>query len=114
MNRRLPPLTTVGVMKGRGKPGDRIPVEPKKSTRSVKTSTHLIDSTSIRRLKGTSLRHTRSRISYKSCKIVKIPAAQANAREGIRQGLEDVRQGRVRPVEEFFREFEATHSIFRD
>jgi hypothetical protein len=38
-------------------------------------------------------------------------AAQADVREGIRQGLEDVRKGRTRPIEEFFREFEHTHSL---
>lgn len=36
-------------------------------------------------------------------------AARADAEEGIRQGLEDVRTGRVRPVREFFDEFEARH-----
>lgn len=38
-------------------------------------------------------------------------AAQADAREGIRQGLEDVKKGRVRPAREFFDEFEARHGI---
>jgi prevent-host-death family protein len=33
-------------------------------------------------------------------------AASANAGEGIRQGMEDVRKGRVRPVKEFFEDFE--------
>lgn len=40
-------------------------------------------------------------------------AARADAEEGIRQGLEDVRRGRVRPVREFFDEFEAGHGIPR-
>lgn len=40
-------------------------------------------------------------------------AARADAREGIRQGLEDARKGKGRPVEEFFREFEARHGISR-
>jgi hypothetical protein len=40
-------------------------------------------------------------------------AARANAGEGIRQGLEDARLGRVRPAREFFAEFEATHVIPR-
>ena len=40
-------------------------------------------------------------------------AAQASAEEGIRQGLEDVRAGRLRSAEEFFDEFEATHGIRR-
>ena len=38
-------------------------------------------------------------------------AAQANPEEGIRQGLEDSRRGRVRPAREFFSEFEASHGI---
>jgi len=40
-------------------------------------------------------------------------AARADAREGIRQGLEDARKGRMRPVEEFLEEFEARHGIRR-
>ena len=36
-------------------------------------------------------------------------AAQADAAEGIRQGLKDVKEGRVRPAREFFVEFEARH-----
>jgi prevent-host-death family protein len=40
-------------------------------------------------------------------------AAQADAEEGIRQGLEDVKRGRVRPAREFFAEFEATRGISR-
>jgi len=38
-------------------------------------------------------------------------AEEAHVLEGIRQGLEDVRIGRVRPAREFFAEFEATHGI---
>jgi len=40
-------------------------------------------------------------------------AARADAREGIRQGLEDIREGRVRPAREFFDDFEARHGIRR-
>jgi PHD/YefM family antitoxin component YafN of YafNO toxin-antitoxin module len=40
-------------------------------------------------------------------------AAQANAEEGIRQGLEDANAGRLRPAREFFAEFETTHGISR-
>jgi prevent-host-death family protein len=40
-------------------------------------------------------------------------AAHAEAHEGIRQGLEDARHGRLRPVREFFAEFEARHGIPR-
>lgn len=40
-------------------------------------------------------------------------AAQAEAEEGIRQGLEDAANGWVRPIREFFAEFEAAHGIRR-
>jgi prevent-host-death family protein len=38
-------------------------------------------------------------------------AARADASEGIRQGLEDARTGKVRPAEEFFADFEAANGI---
>lgn len=38
-------------------------------------------------------------------------AAQADAREGIRQGLEEARRGKGRPVREFFAEFKATRGL---
>jgi prevent-host-death family protein len=40
-------------------------------------------------------------------------AAKADAEEGIRQGLEDIREGRVRSAREFFDEFETPHGIRR-
>lgn len=40
-------------------------------------------------------------------------AAQADAGEGIRQGLEDAKNKKVRPVREFFAEFEARHGLSR-
>ena len=40
-------------------------------------------------------------------------AAESNAEEGVRQGLEDAQNGRTRPVREFFKEFEARHGISR-
>jgi hypothetical protein len=40
-------------------------------------------------------------------------AAHADEEEGIRQGLEDVKNGKVRLVREFFAEFEARHGIRR-
>jgi prevent-host-death family protein len=40
-------------------------------------------------------------------------AARSDAEEGIRQGLEDVKKGRVRPAREFFDAFEAAHGIRR-
>jgi prevent-host-death family protein len=38
-------------------------------------------------------------------------AARADAHEGIRQGLEEARQGKGRDIEEFFADFEAKHGI---
>ena len=40
-------------------------------------------------------------------------AARADANEGIRQGLEDARKGRLRPAREFFGDFEAEHALPR-
>jgi prevent-host-death family protein len=40
-------------------------------------------------------------------------AARADAKEGIRQGLDDVTRGRIRPAKEFFKDFEARHGISR-
>lgn len=40
-------------------------------------------------------------------------AARADPEEGIRQGLEDAKQGKVRPAREVFADFEATHGIPR-
>jgi prevent-host-death family protein len=40
-------------------------------------------------------------------------AARADPSEGIRQGLDDARRGKVRPAREFFADFEATHGIPR-
>lgn len=40
-------------------------------------------------------------------------AAQADANEGIRQGLEDEKKGKLQPIREFFVEFEATHGVQR-
>ena len=38
-------------------------------------------------------------------------AARADSYEGIRQGIEQAKQGRGRDIEEFFAEFEAMHDI---
>jgi prevent-host-death family protein len=40
-------------------------------------------------------------------------AASADAAEGIRQGMEDMRKGRIRPAKEFFKEFEASNGLPR-
>jgi len=38
-------------------------------------------------------------------------AARSDADEGIRQGLEDTRIGKIRPARDFFDEFETSHGI---
>jgi len=38
-------------------------------------------------------------------------AARADAREGIRQGLDEARRGQGKPAREFFAEFRAKHGI---
>lgn len=40
-------------------------------------------------------------------------AARADAEEGVRQGLDDSKRGRVRQAREFFAEFEAGHGLPR-
>ena len=40
-------------------------------------------------------------------------AARADPREGIRQGLDDVKRGRLRPARDFFEEFEAGRGLPR-
>lgn len=40
-------------------------------------------------------------------------AARSDAKEGIRQGLEDAKKGRIRPARRFFADFEARHGIPR-
>jgi prevent-host-death family protein len=40
-------------------------------------------------------------------------AARSDARQGIRQGLEDAKKGKVRPARKFFDDFEARHGIPR-
>ncbi len=40
-------------------------------------------------------------------------AASVDAAEGIRQGMEDVRRGKIRSAKEFFKELEARHGLPR-
>jgi prevent-host-death family protein len=40
-------------------------------------------------------------------------AARADAGEGIRQGLDDAKKGKLRPARQFFAEFEAGHGLPR-
>jgi prevent-host-death family protein len=40
-------------------------------------------------------------------------ASRADTNEGVRQGLKDAKEGKVRPAREFFDEFEAKHGIPR-
>ena len=40
-------------------------------------------------------------------------AARAESRDGIRQGLKDSMEGRIRPARQFFEEFESSHTQLR-
>jgi hypothetical protein len=40
-------------------------------------------------------------------------AAQADAEEGIRQGIENAKEGKLRPARQFFDDFDAAHGISR-
>ncbi|HEY1525302.1 MAG TPA: type II toxin-antitoxin system Phd/YefM family antitoxin [Candidatus Angelobacter sp.] len=40
-------------------------------------------------------------------------AAHADAEEGIRQGLENAKEGKLRPARQFFDEFDVAHGISR-
>jgi hypothetical protein len=40
-------------------------------------------------------------------------AARIDTEEGVRQGLEDAKNGKIRPAREFFEEFEAKRGIHR-
>jgi hypothetical protein len=40
-------------------------------------------------------------------------AAQADAEEGIRQGIENAKEGKLRPTRQFFDDFDAAHGISR-
>jgi hypothetical protein len=40
-------------------------------------------------------------------------AARADAEEGIRQDLENAKEGKLRPARQFFDEFDAAHGISR-
>ncbi len=40
-------------------------------------------------------------------------AARADAEEGIRQGIENAKEGKLRPARQFFDEFDADHGISR-
>jgi prevent-host-death family protein len=40
-------------------------------------------------------------------------AAHVDAQEGIRQGLDDARHGKLRPIRQFFAELEARHGLPR-
>lgn len=40
-------------------------------------------------------------------------AARDDAENGMRQGLDDVKRGKIRPAREFFEEFEARNSMPR-
>ena len=38
-------------------------------------------------------------------------AARVDVEDGIRQGLDDARKGKMRPARDFFAEFEASHGL---
>ena len=40
-------------------------------------------------------------------------AARANAEEGTRQGIENAKEGKLRPARQFFDDFDAAHGMFR-
>jgi hypothetical protein len=52
--------------------------------------------------------HATERTDYQKLQDI---AASVDAEEGIRQGLEDAKKGKLPPVREFFAEFEAKHGI---
>jgi PHD/YefM family antitoxin component YafN of YafNO toxin-antitoxin module len=84
--------------------------------------------TAFRRSSGTFMKHLRKSkrpmvltVNGKAAAVVQDAeayqrlldvAAQADPKEGIRQGLEDVKTGRVRPARQVFAEFEASHELF--
>jgi prevent-host-death family protein len=95
----------------------------------INISTDIQSLTAFRRSSGSVMKHLRKSkrplvltVNGKAAVVVQDAeayqrlldiAAGADAREGIRQGLEDVRKGRTRPVREFFRDFEAARGISR-
>jgi len=48
-----------------------------------------------------------------ACQRLLDVAAHADAEEGIRQGLENAKEGKLRPARHFFDEFDAAHGISR-
>jgi hypothetical protein len=52
--------------------------------------------------------HATERTDYQKLQDI---ADRVDAEEGIRQDLEDAKKGKLRPVREFFAEFEAKHGI---
>ncbi len=66
--------------------------------------------------KGTQATHTDAEARVQNAKahqcLLNI-AAQADAHEGIRQGLEDVKKGRVRPARKALEVFRRNHAIPR-
>jgi nicotinamidase/pyrazinamidase len=55
----------------------------------------------------------RAGVSIVSSDEIRDAAAQADAWEGIRQGLEDTRAGETRPAKEFFKDFETRKGLSR-
>jgi len=95
----------------------------------IDLTTDIQSLTTFRRSSGDFIKHLKKSkrpmvltVNGKAAAVVQDPeayqrlldiAAQADAEEGIRQGLEDERNGKLQPIREFFAEFEAAHGIRR-
>lgn len=95
----------------------------------IDITTDIQSLTTFRRSSGDFIKHLKKSkrpmvltVNGKAAAVVQDPesyqrlldiAAQADAKEGIRQGLDDAKKGKLRPAREFFAEFEATHGLSR-
>jgi PHD/YefM family antitoxin component YafN of YafNO toxin-antitoxin module len=95
----------------------------------IDITTDIQSLTTFRRSSGDFIKHLKKSkrpmvltVNGKAAAVVQDPeayqrlldiAAQADAKEGIRQGLDDAKNGKLRPAREFFAEFEATHGLSR-
>jgi PHD/YefM family antitoxin component YafN of YafNO toxin-antitoxin module len=95
----------------------------------IDITTDIQSLTTFRRSSGEFIKHLKKSkrpmvltVNGKAAAVVQDPeayqrlldiAAQADAGEGIRQGLDDERKGKLQPIREFFAEFEAAHGIRR-
>jgi PHD/YefM family antitoxin component YafN of YafNO toxin-antitoxin module len=95
----------------------------------IDITTDIQSLTTFRRSSGEFIKHLKKSkrpmvltVNGKAAAVVQDPeayqrlldiAAQADVEEGIRQGLDDERKGKLQPIREFFAEFEAAHGIRR-